>query len=94
MMICTPTQYILSPNLTLLILSINRDFQGERRLKELRSMVGFVPTQRFTQQRDETASAAGDESYDPDSWINIKDEEDPRGRVGVQWPWEREDESK
>ncbi|KAL7483361.1 hypothetical protein ACHAW6_009036 [Cyclotella cf. meneghiniana] len=68
--------------------------EGERRLKELRSMVGLVPTKRLTQQRDETASAVGDESYDPDSWINIKDDEDPRGRVGVQWPWEREGGSK
>ena len=31
------------------------------------------------------------ESSDADSWINIDDEEDPRGRVGVQWPWERDD---
>lgn len=84
----------LSPDFTLLTLPYYRDFQGERRLKELRSMVGFVPTKRLTQQRDETASAAGDDSYDPDSWINIKDDEDPRGRVGVQWPWERENGSK
>jgi len=26
---------------------------------------------------------------DLDSWLNIKDEDDPRGRVGVSWPWEQ-----
>ena len=26
---------------------------------------------------------------DTDSWLNIKDEDDPRGRVGVSWPWEQ-----
>lgn len=24
-----------------------------------------------------------------DSWLNIKDEEDPRGRVGQGWPWNK-----
>ena len=24
-----------------------------------------------------------------DSWINTKDEQDPRGRVGAGWPWSR-----
>lgn len=33
------------------------------------------------------------EGYDEDSWINIKDEEDPRGRVGVQWPWEQNNDA-
>merc|ERR1712232_564503 len=47
---------------------------GDKRLQELRAMVGY-----------EDASAVDD----PDSWINIKDEEDPRGRTGVEWPWER-----
>jgi hypothetical protein len=61
--------------------------QGERRLKELQSIVGYVP-QKSTQQSNPSKA---DESYESDSWINIKDEEDPRGRVGVQWPWERDD---
>jgi len=34
-------------------------------------------------------SAEAEESYDEDSWINTKDEEDKRGRVGTQWPWEK-----
>lgn len=29
------------------------------------------------------------DSTDEDSWINTKDKEDPRGRVGVSWPWEK-----
>jgi hypothetical protein len=30
--------------------------------------------------------------FDSDSWLNIVDEEDPRGRVGVHWPWENKKE--
>jgi hypothetical protein len=67
------------------------DIKGERRLKELQSMVGFVPKKQATQQSD---SAAADENYDADSWMNIKDEDDKRGRVGVQWPWENGDDKK
>jgi len=29
--------------------------------------------------------ARGDEL---DSWLKIDDEDDPRGRVGQQWPWD------
>ena len=31
----------------------------------------------------------GHKHDDADSWINTKDEDDPRGRVGVAWPWEQ-----
>ena len=65
--------------------------QGERRLKELQSMVGFVPKKNTTQQSD---SSEADESYEADSWMNKKDEDDKRGRVGVQWPWETSDSKK
>ncbi|KAL7543662.1 hypothetical protein ACHAXR_013348 [Thalassiosira sp. AJA248-18] len=58
---------------------------GERRLRELEAMVGYSANKR-TQE----SNAISPESFDEDSWINIKDEEDPRGRVGVQWPWEKE----
>jgi len=27
--------------------------------------------------------------YEGSSWINTQDEDDPRGRVGTNWPWER-----
>lgn len=47
--------------------------EGERRLAQLQSMVGYAPT-----------------ATDDDSWINTPDEEDPRGRVGVAWPWQSE----
>ncbi|KAL7443703.1 hypothetical protein ACHAXM_009114 [Skeletonema potamos] len=63
---------------------------GERRLRQLEAMVGY--NRRSTTSVDEKASA--EESYEADSWINIKDEEDKRGRVGVAWPWERDNELK
>jgi hypothetical protein len=49
--------------------------EGERKLKELKSMVGYVD---------------GKEKSDPDSWLNIKDKEDPRGRIGSSWPWQKD----
>lgn len=53
--------------------------EGDRRLGELRSMVGY------------TQSAA---TADADSWLNIDDKNDPRGRVGLEWPWDKsEDET-
>jgi hypothetical protein len=45
--------------------------EGERRLAQLQSMVGYAPT-----------------ATDDDSWINTPDAEDPRGRVGTEWPWQ------
>lgn len=54
-------------------------------------MVGFVPKKHTAQQSD---SGEVGESYDADSWMNIKDEDDQRGRVGVQWPWEKSDDKK
>eukprot|EP00956_Cyclotella_meneghiniana_P033848 scaffold99514_cov22-Cyclotella_meneghiniana.AAC.1 len=65
--------------------------EGERRLKELQSMVGIIPRK---QTQSSSSSTSHDEEvsyYDPDSWMNIKDEDDKRGRVGVQWPWQRSD---
>lgn len=87
-------------------LSKNMAFaEGERRLRELRAMVGYSPTKNNERQQQQqqsndggstndaaaAASAMSAESYDDDSWINIKDDEDPRGRVGVQWPWEKDE---
>mmetsp|Transcript_29866 Transcript_29866/g.45804 ORF Transcript_29866/g.45804 Transcript_29866/m.45804 type:complete len:139 (-) Transcript_29866:156-572(-) len=45
---------------------------GERRLKQVQSMVGHRAATK-----------------DADSWLNIDDQEDPRGRVGVEWPWQK-----
>mmetsp|Transcript_5013 Transcript_5013/g.9527 ORF Transcript_5013/g.9527 Transcript_5013/m.9527 type:complete len:148 (+) Transcript_5013:164-607(+) len=53
---------------------------GERRLKDLMAMVGYQEPSR------------NDKEIDSDSWLNIIDEDDPRGRVGVQWPWENKKE--
>jgi hypothetical protein len=48
---------------------------GERRLKEFKSMVGYID------EKDKNIDS------DPDSWLNIDDKDDPRGRVGTNWPW-------
>lgn len=50
--------------------------EGERQLEQVRSMVGYVSPDDAAKTHD-------------DSWLNINDEEDPRGRVGVMWPWEQ-----
>lgn len=47
--------------------------EGERRLAQVQSLVGHTTAH----QNDE------------DSWLNTNDPEDPRGRVGVEWPWEK-----
>merc|ERR1719291_1137744 len=61
-------------------LSKNMAFaEGERRLKEMEAIAGHSSGRRRT---------PGPEAYDEDSWINIKDDQDQRGRVGVQWPWQ------
>lgn len=47
--------------------------QGDRKLKQVQSLVGYS----FTREEEE------------DSWLNTKDSEDPRGRVGTEWPWQQ-----
>jgi Complex 1 protein (LYR family) len=50
---------------------------GQRRADELRGLTGepAVPTSTKLQQQD------------ADSWMNIQDPDDLRGRVGDVWPW-------
>lgn len=55
--------------------------EGERRLKEFKSMVGYVDVNKS--QKSKNGS-----SDDADSWLNIDDKDDPRGRVGTNWPWD------
>uniref|UniRef100_A0A7S2K2A3 Complex 1 LYR protein domain-containing protein n=1 Tax=Leptocylindrus danicus TaxID=163516 RepID=A0A7S2K2A3_9STRA len=55
---------------------------GDRKLVQLQSMVGY-------QQKNDV-----NDSGDNDSWLNIVDEGDQRGRVGMQWPWETDGSSK
>ena len=64
---------------------------GERRLKQLEAMVGYSRKSTASIKNEQTSS---EETYEADSWINIKDDEDKRGRVGVMWPWESDNESK
>lgn len=71
--------------------------EGERRLRELEAIVGYSPSSSSNRNVENDRVDKGrtsEESYDADSWINIKDDEDKRGRVGVVWPWERDDASK
>jgi len=51
--------------------------EGSRRLAQVQSMVGYKGDDKK------------DDSNDEDSWINTKDKDDPRGRVGTSWPWEK-----
>jgi hypothetical protein len=48
--------------------------EGDRRLAQVQSLTGYGSTVAAT--------------TDKDSWINTPDPEDPRGRVGVEWPWD------
>lgn len=41
---------------------------------------------RFKELQEITGS---NNKYDGESWLNTPDTEDPRGRVGTGWPWER-----
>lgn len=53
--------------------------EGERRLAQLQAMVGYA-----------SPTATGDAD---DSWMNTQDPDDPRGRVGEEWPWERHEDN-
>ena len=55
--------------------------QGERKLKELQSIVGYQEKQP-NHNNTQTVNDASD------SWLNIEDEDDQRGRVGQKWPWD------
>lgn len=57
--------------------------EGERKLHELERTIGYYSSREQSPPTEE-------HSYDPDSWINIQDEADIRGRVGMQWPWEQD----
>lgn len=62
--------------------------EGERKMKEISTMVGYnIPVHRSDQQMNNESI-----SFDDDSWINIQDDEDKRGRMGVQWPWQKKKE--
>ncbi|KAL7523834.1 hypothetical protein ACHAWF_000687 [Thalassiosira exigua] len=60
--------------------------EGERRLRELEAMVGYSTDRALSDETSNDADAP--KVHDADSWINTPDKDDPRGRVGVQWPWE------
>jgi hypothetical protein len=69
--------------------------EGERKMKEISTLVGYIPVHRSSDQQPTTTnneSKTGSNSFDDDSWINIQDDEDKRGRMGVQWPWQKKKE--
>lgn len=67
--------------------------EGERKMKEISTMVGYnIPLHRSDQQTNNESATEGSSSFDDDSWINIQDDEDKRGRMGVQWPWQKKEE--
>ena len=49
-------------------------------------MVGYDDTNPYTTNNDATTKKPQEDSA---SWLSIQDEDDPRGRIGVEWPWER-----
>ena len=55
-------------------ITVQRDIkEGQRRYDELKEFTG----QSNKYEQDGT------------SWINTKDTDDPRGRVGTGWPWSK-----
>ena len=50
---------------------------GNRSLKQIQSM-------------STTSNKNNSISHDNESWMNIKDDDDVRGRIGQQWPWQKD----
>ena len=55
---------------------------GLKELKALEKSVGL-----YSVDLHDKVAAKGGESGG--GWMDIKDDEDKRGRVGVEWPWQR-----
>jgi len=55
---------------------------GRRELKNLEAVVGFVAP-NVLQEFGEVAKEVGG------GWLDIKDEDDERGRVGTGFPWQK-----
>lgn len=53
---------------------------GQRQLEQLKAVV---------RPHNHSSSSSSSVVGHTNSWINTKDENDPRGRVGEGWPWER-----
>jgi hypothetical protein len=61
---------------------------GQRRAEELRGLTGEPDVMTTKKKKSKnTTTAALLQQEDADSWINIVDPEDQRGRVGSGWPW-------
>jgi hypothetical protein len=56
--------------------------QGERELERLKQMIPSDSSNHIITNKNQ-------KSVDDESWLDIKDEDDPRGRVGAGWPWSK-----
>jgi hypothetical protein len=65
--------------------------EGQRQLSQLSSLPRPILSPLLDNPpNSQSITHDGDDSKNnSDSWINIKDHEDPRGRIGIQWPWEQ-----
>jgi hypothetical protein len=59
--------------------------EGQRTLAQFHSMVGYSPPPSSAT----ILNGRKQQGEVEDSWLNIQDVEDPRGRVGKDWPWQR-----
>lgn len=69
---------IIGLKVKLILMIFFSEIQGNQRLKQIQSIVGYHPRSKFKPRES-----------DPDSWINTKSANDPRGRIGEEWPWNR-----
>jgi hypothetical protein len=67
---------------------VQREFKGNKTVTDPFNVQRALAEgkRRFQELQELTGSS---NKYEGDSWLNTKDEEDPRGRVGTGWPWDR-----
>jgi len=59
--------------------------EGDVRLKQLHSIICYDSTTNEAKRKLQPEEKAGELS----SWIHLNNEEDQRGRVGIDWPWNK-----
>jgi hypothetical protein len=59
--------------------------KGDVRLKQLHSIICYDSTTNEAKRKLQPEEKAGELS----SWIHLNNEEDQRGRVGLDWPWNK-----
>lgn len=66
---------------------IQREFRSE--LGGMSVSVLLTHGKRSLRQIEDMVAASSHQSNEEDSWISTKDKDDPRGRVGQGWPWNK-----